>query len=37
MKVHVALGAIPTLTIGSAADLEQPNDAVTEMLDLAKS
>ena len=37
MKVHVALGAIPTLTIGSAADLEQPNEAVKEMLALAKS
>ena len=36
MKVHVALGAIPTLTIGSPAELEQPNDAVKEMLALAK-
>jgi len=36
MKVHVALGAIPTLTIGSAVELEQPNDAVKEMLALAK-
>jgi hypothetical protein len=36
MKVHVALDAISTLTIGSSAELEQPNDAVKEMLALAK-
>lgn len=35
MKVHVALGAIPTLTIRSAAALEQPNDAVREILAIA--
>jgi hypothetical protein len=36
MKVHVALDAIPTLTIRSAAALEQPNDAVKEILAIAK-
>jgi hypothetical protein len=34
MKVHVGLGAIPTVTIGSANDLKQPNPAVKEMLEL---
>jgi hypothetical protein len=37
MKAHVALGAIPTVTIGSPTELEQPNEAVKEMLDLAKA
>jgi hypothetical protein len=37
MRAHVKLGAIPTLTIGSAEDLTHPNDAVREMLDLAVS
>jgi len=36
MKVHVGLGAIPTVTIGSANDFKNPNEAVKEMLDLAK-
>jgi len=35
MKVHVALDAIPTLTIGSATALEQPNDAVREIFGMA--
>jgi len=37
MKVHVALGAIPTVTIGSPTELDQPNEAVKEMLDLARA
>lgn len=37
MRAHVRLGAIPTLTIGSAEALTQPNDAVREMLHLAIS
>jgi len=36
MKVHVALGAIPTLTIRSSEELEHPNDAVKERLTMAK-
>lgn len=36
MKVHVGLGAIPTVTIRSANELKQPNSAVMEMLDIAK-
>jgi hypothetical protein len=35
MKLHVSLGAIPTLTVHGAADVEKPNKAVTEVLDLA--
>jgi len=35
MKVHIALDAIPTLTIRSAAALEQPNDAIKELLAIA--
>jgi len=35
MKAHIALDAIPTLTIGSAGELEQPNDAVKEILSMA--
>jgi len=35
MKVHLALGTIPTLTIGSAAELENPNEAVKEMITMA--
>ena len=34
MKAHVVLDAIPTLTIHSVADLEQPNEAVQEILAL---
>lgn len=37
MRAHVRLGAIPTLTIGSAEALTQPNDAIREMLRLATS
>lgn len=37
MKVHVGLGTMPTVTIGSANDLKNPNIAVKEMLDLATS
>jgi hypothetical protein len=36
MKVHVGLGAMPTVTIGSANELKNPNEAVKEMLDLAR-
>ncbi|MGQ9609975.1 MAG: DUF6259 domain-containing protein [bacterium] len=35
MKTHVGLGAIPTITIGSAKEIRQPNPAVKEMLDVA--
>ncbi|MDQ1328432.1 MAG: hypothetical protein QG641_1717, partial [Candidatus Poribacteria bacterium] len=35
MKAHAALDAIPTLTIGSAVELEQPNEAVKEILSMA--
>ncbi len=35
MRLHTGLGAIPTLTIGSAAELAQPNAAVGEMLAMA--
>lgn len=37
MRTHVELGAIPTVTIHSEADIENPNPAVAKMLDLAKS
>jgi hypothetical protein len=35
MRIHTDLGAIPTVTIGSAADIDKPNKAVKEMLDAA--
>ena len=35
MRIHLEHGAIPTVTIRSAADLDQPNAAVKQMLDLA--
>ena len=35
MKLHVALGAVPTITIRSAAEIDHPNPAVAEMLALA--
>jgi hypothetical protein len=35
MRLHVSLGTMPTVTIGSAAEIEQPNPAVEEMLKLA--
>lgn len=37
MDVHVDHGAIPTVTIRSAADIENPNAAVKRMLDRAAS
>jgi hypothetical protein len=35
MRMHLEHGAIPTVTIRSAADLESPNAAVRRMLELA--
>jgi len=35
MQTHVSLGAIPTVTIRSARELAEPNEAVAEMLELA--
>ena len=35
MKMHLEHGAIPTVTIRSAKDIESPNPAVKQMLDLA--
>jgi hypothetical protein len=35
MRLHVGMGAMPTLTIRSAAEIERPNPGVKEMLDLA--
>jgi hypothetical protein len=35
MRMHVEHGAIPTVTIRSANDIEQPNTAVREMLEAA--
>ncbi|MCS7061203.1 MAG: DUF6259 domain-containing protein [Anaerolineae bacterium] len=35
MRLHISLGAIPTVCIASAAEIEHPNTAVAEMLDLA--
>ena len=35
MKLHVALGAMPTVTVRSGADIANPNPAIKEMLDLA--
>jgi hypothetical protein len=35
MRLHVSLGAMPTVTIQSAAEIERPNQAVEEMLRLA--
>jgi hypothetical protein len=32
MEVHAALGAIPTVTIGSAEEVRHPNAAVAAML-----
>ena len=37
MKMHLEHGAIPTVTIRSAKDIESPNPAVKQMLDLAGS
>ncbi|HOW67592.1 MAG TPA: DUF6259 domain-containing protein [Candidatus Paceibacterota bacterium] len=37
MNLHVDHGAIPTITLRSAADIENPNAAVQRMLDLAGS
>lgn len=36
MRLHTSLGTIPTVTINSAAELEQPNPAVAEILELAR-
>jgi len=35
MRAHLALGAIPTITIRSADEIARPNSAVAEMLDRA--
>ena len=35
MKLHIALGTIPTITIRSAEEIERPNPAIGEMLALA--
>ncbi len=35
MQLHVSLGAIPTVTVESAAEIERPNPAVEEMIRLA--
>ncbi|MCX7933670.1 MAG: DUF6259 domain-containing protein, partial [Planctomycetota bacterium] len=35
MNVHASLGAVPTVTIQSGAEIEKPNKAVKEMLRLA--
>jgi hypothetical protein len=37
MKMHLEHGAIPTVTIRSAKDIESPNASVKQMLDLAGS
>jgi hypothetical protein len=37
MKMHLEHGAIPTVTIRSAKDIESPNPAVKQMLDMAGS
>ena len=37
MKTHVSLGAIPTVTVRSARELSEPNEAVAEMLALARA
>lgn len=37
MKMHLEHGAIPTVTIRSAKDIESPNPSVKQMLDLAGS
>ena len=36
MRTHVSLGAVPTVTVRSAAEIEGPNEAVEEMLALAR-
>jgi len=36
MRMHVEHGAIPTVTIRSAKDIDEPNPAVRQMLDLAQ-
>ncbi len=35
MRLHVSLGAMPTVCVNTAADIEQPNAAMAEMLKLA--
>ena len=35
MQMHIDWGAIPTITVGSAADLENPNPALKRILKLA--
>ena len=37
MRLHVANGAIPTVTVRNGDEIRNPNKAVKEMLDLAKS
>lgn len=37
MKMHLEHGAIPTVTIRSAKDIESPNPSVKQMLDMAGS
>jgi hypothetical protein len=36
MRMHIDHGAIPTVTLRSAKDIDQPNAAVQRMLDLAR-
>ncbi len=35
MQMHIDWGAIPTITVGSAAELEKPNQAIEKILRLA--
>lgn len=35
MRLHTSLGAMPTVTINTAAEIDNPNPAVAEMLQLA--
>jgi len=37
MKMHLQHGAIPTVTIRSAKEIESPNPSVKQMLDIARS
>lgn len=37
MRVHTSLGAMPTITIRSAQEVENPNSAVAEMIRLAQA
>ncbi len=35
MRLHISLGAMPTVCVNTAGDIEQPNPAMAEMLKLA--